>query len=254
MVTNAALIVRPNMDSPENGGAAGPYSYGEVWMQSVLNSLAFRGVRKQLYGDDAVASKFISAIESLNPSLVVGMGHGNAEAYAGQYTEGGYSILLTTANADLMAGRVVYLLSCLTAQELGPMMEARGATAYAGYNQEFVWTVSTPESPATDPLAAPFARASTMYPKVLIAGKTVEEAREEAIKTFNQEIEAWEQSTDTYAREVVKWLLWDRDAFTVLGDEAAVGFIPSTRTVLIAAGVIGVAAIGYWIYKRRKRG
>jgi len=257
MVKNAAVVTVPNRDSPENGGLEGPMAYGEVWMRSVLNSLAWRGgPRRALQGDAAIGSKFEDAVMSLDASLVVGVGHGNADTWVGQYieAESGYSVLLTPANADLMVGRVVYLLSCLTAQELGPEIVNRGGMAYAGYNEEFVWTTADPSHPATDRLAAPFARVSTMFPKVLIGGKTVKEAKDKAIEVFNQEIERWEQSTDPYAREVTKWLLWNRDAFTVLGDETAVGFIPSIRTVLIVAGAIGAAAtIGYLIYRRRKK-
>jgi len=252
MVTDAALVVRPNMDSPDNGGTAGPYSYGEVWMGSILSSLAWRGgLRKQLYGDDAVASKFASTVQSLDPSFVVGMGHGNEEVYAGQYINGAYSILMNLDNADLMAGRVVYLLSCLTAQQLGPAMIEKGAVAYAGYNQDFVWTVSG-GPPATDPLAAPFATSSTTYPKVLVKGKIVGEAKVRTIEVFNQQIAAWEKSADPYAREVVKWLLWDRDAFTVLGDEEARGLEPKLAIGLVISAVVA-GAIGYAVYRWRRR-
>lgn len=256
MVRNAAIVTNPNRDSPENGGTQGPYAYGVVWMGSVINSLFWRGgFRQVLQGDAAVGRKFEDATVSLDPSLIVGFGHGSEEIWTGQYVEaeGRYSVLLTPINADLMVGRVVYLLSCYTAQELGPEMIQRGAVAYGGYNQAFTWVGADPSSPATDRLAAPFGRASTAYPKEIIAGKTVKVAKDKAIEVFNQEMERWEQSDDPYAREVVKWLLWDRDAFTVLGNEEAVGFIPSTRTVIIAAAAIGAAAIGYWIYRRRRK-
>jgi len=254
MVQNAALVTNPNRDSPENGGTQGPYAYGVVWMRSIINALAFRGARQVLEGDVAVGSKFEDAARSMDPSIVVGFGHGASDMWVGQYIEAeGYSILLTPANADLMVGRVIYLLSCYTAQELGPEIVRSGAIAYAGYNQAFTWVGSDTSSPATDLQAAPFGRAATAYPRELVRGKTVKEAKDKAIEVFNQEIERWEQSDDIYAREVVKWLLWDRDAFTVLGDETAVGFIPRTPTVLIVAGAIAAAAAAYGIYRWRKR-
>ena len=253
MVTDSALVVRPNRDSPGNGGVAGPMAYGDLWMRSVLNSLMWRGgTRRQLYGDHAIGGEFTAATGSLNPSLVVGCGHGGPDIWVGQYITGqGYSTLLTTANAGLMAKRVVYLLSCLTAQSLGPEMIGKGAVAYAGYNQEFVWTVESPWSPATDRLAAPFGRVATMFPRVLDGSKIVREAKERTLEVFEQEIERWEKSSDPYAREVVKWLLWDRDAFTVLGDEEARGLEPKLATGLVLS-IAGVGALAYGIYRYRR--
>lgn len=257
MVSDAALVVRPNRDSPLNGGMEGPMAYGELWMGMVLSSLTWRGgTRRQLHGDYAISSQFTGATQSLDPSLVVGVGHGNSDTYTGQYIAGGYSVLLTLYNAGMMAGRVVYLLSCSTAQNLGPEMISKGAVAYAGYNLDFVWTVESPWSPATDRLAAPFGKASTMFPKVLVGGRIVRDAKAKAIEVFNQEIERWEGSTDPYAREVVKWLLWDRDAFTVLGNEEARGLDPKLAIGLVASAA-GVGALAYGIYRyrrRRKRG
>ena len=259
MATDAALVTRPTRDSPQNGGTAGPYAYGQIWMRSVLNSLLWRGgTRKQLYGDDAVRSKFEEAVQSLDPSLFVGMGHGSENAFSGQYVEGmfggEYSVLLTIENADLMAGRVVCLCSCLTAKQLGPALIEKGAVAYAGYNQPFAWVVSTPETPWFDRHAEPFGRAVTKFPKTLVYGKTVGAAKEEALKVFEQEMERWEKSDDPYAREVVKWLNFDMQAFTVLGSEETKGLEPKVAAGLVAtAAGVGAGAIGYVIYRWRKK-
>lgn len=244
---DAALVVRPNRDSPENGAAAGPMAYGQLWMGYVLSSLRWTGApRKELRGNDAVGDKFDGAVRTENPSLVAGAGHGSADTWVGQYVpeEYGYSTLLTTYNADLMKDRVVYLLSCLTAKELGPEIVRRGARAYAGYREEFVWTVESPESPATDRLAAPFGAASTAFPKVLIGGRTVREARERTLEAYEAEMEEWERSEDPYAREVVKWLNWDMQALAVEGDEEARGLKPRLALGLVlSAAAVGVGAL-----------
>jgi hypothetical protein len=256
MVKNVALVTIPNRDSPENGGAQGPYAYGVVWMNGILSSLLLKGERRQvLQGDSDVGDKFEDAARATDPCLIIGFGHGASDIWVGQYvpTEERYSTLLTPANADLMAGRAVYLLSCLTAQELGPALVNSGAISYAGYNQEFTWVGSETSSPATDLHAAPFGTAATAYPKELIAGKTVAEARDRAIAVFNEEIAKWEQSDDSYAREIVKWLLWDRDAFIVLGDDTTTAIIPRIPVILIVGGAIVAGAVAYAIYRRRKR-
>lgn len=253
MPRDAALVVRANRDSPENGGAAGPMAYGDLWTGWVLNSLRWRGgARRDLRGNDAVGVKFESAVRTEDPSLLVGCGHGNPDTWVGQYVEKerGYSTLMTTHNAGLMGGRVVYLLSCLTGRELGPAMVRLGAIAYTGYSDEFIWTVESPESPATDRLAAPFGNASTVFPKALVEGKTVREAKEKALRVFEAEMERWEKSEDPYAREVVKWLLWDRDAFTVLGDEGARGLEPRIALGLLL-GAIAIGVVAFMLIRRR---
>lgn len=255
MVVDAALVVRADRDSPENGNKEGPMAYGNLWMGYVLNSLRWRGgVRKDLRGDDAVGEKFKDAVESLDPSCLIGCGHGSPDTWTGQYIEDRYSTLLTPYNAGLMEGRVVYLLSCLTGQKLGPEIVSHGALAYGGYTEEFVWTVESPESPATDKLAAPFGNASTTFPKLLVGGKTVSEAREKALAVFEAEMEKWEKSEDPYAREVVKWLNFDMQAFTVLGDEEATGLDPKLAQGIVITAVIGVSAvIGIILYRRRRK-
>lgn len=254
MPRDVALVVRANRDSPENGGTAGPMAYGNLWMSWVLNSLRWRGgARGELRGDDAIGEKFEGAVKTEDPSFVTVCGHGSPDTLVGQYLEAerGYSTLMTTGSAGLMSGRVVYLLSCLTARELGPSMVRQGALAYAGYRDEFVWIVESPESPATDRFAAPFGSASTAFPTALVEGKTVREAKERTLAVFEREIERWEKSPDPYAREVVKWLLWNRDSLTVEGDEEIRGLEPRIALgLLLSAVAIGVVA--FIIIRRRK--
>jgi hypothetical protein len=254
MVKNVALVTIPNRDSPENGGTDGPYAYGVVWMNSILSSLLLKGEKKQvLQGDADVGSRFNDATMTTDPCLIVGFGHGSADIWVGQYVpaDGAYSTLLTSANVNLMSGRSVYLLSCLTGQQLGPALVNGGAISYAGYNQEFTW-VGSETSPATDVRSASFGKAGTAYPKELIAGKTVAEARDRAIAVFDEEIARWGQSDDIYAREIVKWLLWDRDALTVLGDQASTAIIPGAPLTLIIGGVIAISVAAYGVYRWRK--
>lgn len=255
MPRDAALVVRANRDSPENGGTAGPMAYGDLWIGWVLNSLRWRGgARMDLRGNDAVGDKFENAVRTEDPSLLVGCGHGSPDTWTGQYVEEarGYSTLMTTYNAGLMKDRVVYLLSCLTGQQLGPGMVRLGATAYAGYRDEFIWAVESPESPAADRLAAPFGNASTMFPKALVEGKTVREAKAKALGVFEAEMERWEKSEDPYAREVVKWLLWDRDAFTVIGNEGAKG-LESRIAIGLVLSAIAIGAVAFILIRRRRR-
>ncbi len=255
MPRDAALVVRANRDSPVNGDMAGPMAYGHLWMGWILNSLRWRGgARLDLRGNDAVGVKFESAVRTEDSSLLVGCGHGNPEIWVGQYVEAErrYSTLMTTYNAELMRGRVVYLLSCNTARKLGPEIIRKGGIAYAGYNDEFVWTVESPESPAADRLAAPFGSASTTFPRALVGGKTVREAKEQTLKAFDGEIERWEKNEDPYAREVVKWLLWDREAFTVLGNEEARGLEPRIALGLLLSA-IAVGAVAFILIRRRRK-
>ena len=261
------LVVRPTRDSPENGGTAGPLAYGQYWLQHVVWSLRVRDLPTvDLRNHDAVRPTFEEAVRNENPSVVVGAGHGLSTLYSGQFLGPGYSLLLARPgtpeekpdlhidldNAGIMRGRVVYLLSCLAGKSLGPYIVERGGRAFAGFSEEFVWTVSSPRLPGVDDLARSFGRLATAFPKALASGRTVGEAEEEFRRTADAEVRRWEESGHPFAREVVKWLLWDKDAFTVIGDKSARPVPRRPRTLLwrigALAGLAGaVARWGTWV-------
>ena len=194
-----------------------------------------------LEGDLASRVDLWLALDGKDPAFFTGVGHGSPTQFAGQYDAlGRPDIMLDLGNADWMAGRVVYLLSCLTAKELGPKIIEEGAISYVGYVADFYWVVMNPNRPGGDPYARGFGSATAAVVLTLLRGGDVGQAYNRSIETFDKYIEYWRNSEDPYAREVIKWLIWDRDATIALGDLQATVVEPRPPVVLIRAGLVGL--------------
>ncbi|MEM4846750.1 MAG: hypothetical protein QW794_03210 [Thermosphaera sp.] len=123
-------------------------------------------------------------------------------------------------NVDPLKGRGVYLLSCSTAKELGYDIVNKGGKAYVGYYEDFTWVVGELSTdPYGDIYQASFFRPIEVFLKALADGKTIKEATDAQVDQFNKEIEYWRNSGDPYAVYVIYYLIWDRDAIRLYGDE-----------------------------------
>ena len=194
-----------------------------------------------LEGDLATRVDLRLALDEKDPAFFVACGHGSPTQLAGQYDALGIpDIMLDLGNADWMAGRVVYLLSCSTGKELGPKIIEVGGAAYMGYNENFYWVVKNPNKPGWDLYARGFGSAVAAVVLTLLRGGDVTQAYNHSIETFDKYIEYWRKSNDPYGREIVKWLLWDRDATVALGDVQATVVEPRPPAVLIRAGLLGL--------------
>jgi len=155
-----------------------------------------------------------------DPLFVNGFGHGSETAYTGD----GETTIFTNTECSILAGRVVYLLSCVTANILGPAIISVGGIAYGGYDISWTWLMYKSDvDPYTDWYAEGYWRASNEFPISLIQGETVARAKERCIAEYDRWIGIWEteRSDDPYAASVIKYLIWDRDGLVVLGDESA---------------------------------
>lgn len=174
-----------------------------------------------LSGSKCIRSEIYDKLENLNPSLFAAMGHG----YIDTFTDNNEAIVWRCGYISCsyppgnLKNRIVYLWSCLTARELGPEIINYGATAYIGFNEEWIWVSSSPAGdPYNDPYARCFFDSGNEVIKALVDGCTVKEAVQRAIDRYNQWIEYWKQSNDVHATECIKYLAWDRDALVSLGN------------------------------------
>jgi hypothetical protein len=68
---------------------------------------------------------------------ITGVGHGTYDCFAGYYNHPVFSV--TDLNPAVVAGKIVHLLSCNTANGLGPDMVAVGCRAFFGYCAPFTF-------------------------------------------------------------------------------------------------------------------
>jgi len=214
------IVNRPNHDD------ATKYAY--YWFEKVIAYMKARGFTiTDAKGVSATRANWLANLK--NQIFQTGVGHGNAEVWAGMYNE-----VLLRANRDepLMEGRVVYPLACSVGQILGPQLVSIGkAWAFLGWNVDFTFMAS--KRPGTgDPDDDPYQKAF-MDPVIYVCyafadGKRPSEAWEIGLKIWKQKIaEAPEGSAQK------KWLIHDCDGWmkTIDKDDPITGVAPAIEKV-----------------------
>jgi len=160
-----------------------------------------------------------NTINSFQPFLIYGFGHGNVNVYTANSET---PVWHTGEPLTHLAGKVIYLLSCLTAQQLGPYMIDQGALGYGGFLISWTWmTGNVNGDPYEDKYAKGFYKSTNKFFEALLDGMTLEQAMQASIAEYNYWIYWWENSGEDNASEVVKWLLHDRDGLVIYGDPTA---------------------------------
>lgn len=144
---------------------------------------------------------------------IIGVGHGAPDAYAGHNDQ----IMMTVDSLPNLKNKVVILLSCETAQQLGPAIVEAGAAGYIGWKEDFVWIMDIDQAttPWTDEWAQP-----TIIPVVncmnsVLDGKTIGAA-------YNKMLEEFEQNLAEEDEEMIAdCLAFNRKNAVMLGDENA---------------------------------
>lgn len=96
-----------------------------------------------LTGSTNVRSTFETEIKDWSVTYTSGIGHGSPSRYTGNAGSNLWQV--GSYDASEPAGKIVHLLSCLTAQILGPDLVANGANAYFGYHPSFYINWSYPD-------------------------------------------------------------------------------------------------------------
>ncbi|MEM4570124.1 MAG: hypothetical protein QXE66_02320 [Desulfurococcaceae archaeon] len=170
----------------------------------------------QCHCQNALRDRIEETIEMYKPVAFVGCGHGVEDKYLGH----GNKVVFQVCDVDPLIEKGVYLLSCLTARQLGHDIVNKGGKAYVGYYELYYIVYGTrSEDPYGDIYQASFFRPIERFLKELADGKTIKEAVEAQIDQFNKEIEYWRNSGDPDAPFVIYYLIWDRDAIRLYGDE-----------------------------------
>ena len=236
---NSVLILNPEFDLAT--------SFTHHWTNEVINEAQQLGLNVVvLDGDEARLPQFESIIENNDPLFIYGAGHGSEEIFTGQNQE---NILWVPtnypghehadSNVNLVRERVTYLLSCLTAQALGPAIAAQPNTYYIGYREDFVFTGFTPG----DKYSESFKAGTNEIAKSLLRGKTIIEAYNAGIAKFDEEIIKWQQSFDSSAPFVVSALLHNRDVLVAIG----AGIPPQPAEITVRPPLMEMLTSGYGI-------
>jgi hypothetical protein len=169
--------------------------------------------------ENANQSYVYNMIDQNDPGVIYGFGHGNQTRYTAQHRED----IFNTYECDKVKGRMVYLLSCLTAQALGPMMMEKGAVAYAGFNIEWTWVAEQDVNknviyvdPYDDKLAKGFYESANELMVALCNGLSFIEAVHASVQKYTEWINYWYETGGPDSNDCIAWLAHDRDGLVAL--------------------------------------
>jgi len=204
MPTNSLLTIRPDYELVTR--------YGAAWQTQILSAAGAAGLPTiDLYGSNATATNFFSSLESQDPLIVNIFGHGNYNLIVCQNNE---LLLQAGVNDDVLAGRVIYDLSCRAGRNLGASAYARGAVSFLGYTEDF-WVCFSygdhPDGAMSNPLADEVSRgffeSHNSAPISFIRGSTTTASYSVSQSTFNYWIGVWGAIDSLVAADLV----WNRD-------------------------------------------
>lgn len=205
------LITRPNYDRTTK--------YISEWAKKVIKVAKEKSYEVfDLDGKRANRKDFESMIRKLKPSFLFLNGHGNTDVVTGQNDE---PLVQANVNEDILTGIVTYALSCSSGKVLGPKAIERGATAYIGYREEFIFLFDETRrtQPIMDKLAAHFFEPSNQVAVALLKGHTAKEAHENSKGYFGRGIHKLLTSQATDQESVaIRYLFWDMQHQVCLGN------------------------------------
>ncbi len=144
---------------------------------------------------------------------ISGIGHGAPNEYTGDKIA---AILQVGAYDPLeVKGKVIHLLSCQTAKELGKDVVTNGAKAYAGYFENFTIVWDDPATPGNE--TELFWESDSTFDIGMANGYTVEQAHNATIAAYNAAIASVPNTS------AATWLTWDRNYFRSPVSDAAYG-------------------------------
>lgn len=224
---------------------------GYYAIQHALEYAAAKGTWTCIDMAESHATKeyIFPAIEQYDPMYFYGFGHGSPTIFTGDTTQEIFSV----ENCGNLAGRYIYLLSCLTANALGPAIIQNGALSYAGYNISWTWMNETDPSgdPYTDKYARGFWESANELWNSFCDGNSFVVAQRDCIDKYNEWIDYWTNTApeDPESENCIMWLLWDRNGLVVVGEG---GEFPPARagiSSIVVYGTILLALAGAaWLF------
>jgi hypothetical protein len=195
-------LTRPNHDEGT--------TYLFHWSKPVIK-LALKKKNKivDIAGKKANKANFIGRLTKIKPDFVFFNGHGSQTAILGQNNE---PLLSTRDKLELSNKLIIYSRSCNCASRLGPHCLRRGAKAFIGYTQPFIffYNPDLTTHPLTDKGAELFLEPSNRVITTLLKGHSPEEADKRAKQAFQKNIQ--KLSTSETPQEyslVIRFLFWD---------------------------------------------
>lgn len=206
------LITRPEYDYTTR--------YISAWAEKYLELAGEKGYAIiDLKRERANRKEFESIIQKKKPEFVILNGHGNSDEVAGDNNK---TLVETNTNAEMLAGKITYALSCQSAKKLGVKVGSYPATSYIGYKEDFafIYLEKYRRKLTEDTLAGFFLEPSNAIVISLIKGHSTGESFSRGQQEFTKNIQKLltsNVSSDEYS--ALRFLVWDLKHLTLCGDK-----------------------------------
>jgi len=188
-----SLVIRPKFDEVTG------YSYR--WAEDTVQVLRPQGEVCDLGGGVVARGTVHECIGRDDPFFVVHYDHGEEDAWMGGPDER----VITTGDAQLLSGRIVYTMNCLSAKRLGAEAWKKGAIVYVGYAEVFAFM------PEEEDL---FRQAASHGLRLYVAEgvRDLPTIKAKMVEKYDEMI----GQAKSYWTQI--WLTHDRDALRVIAD------------------------------------
>ena len=143
-------------------------------------------------------------IEKFDPYIIFLNGHGTDYSFKGK--DGETDVITRCKNDHLFKDRVVYALSCFTANILGKSSRNKGCECYIGYTKKFIFLHQEMDDPLKDYVSEPFMTVSNEIIMTLIKGGSPEQAIQNFNKLSDGLIDYWKKQNNPVAPFIQRYL------------------------------------------------
>ena len=210
------LITRPQHDKETSY----LYSFSKAIISIVKEQKEIH--LNNLEGTKANRKNVEAGLSSKEKTLAFFNGHGNEEIVFGHQDKP----ILDENNVGLTKDKIVYALACSSLVTLGEVAVRKGAKAYIGYSEEFMWVGEPSKSavPDKDKNAAPFRKACHVLINSLVSGISVGKSIEKTKQEYKKLIRTYGSSQDDPygdAPAIGFALAWNLSYLDMVGDSEA---------------------------------
>lgn len=210
------LITRPQHDKETSY----LHSFSKAIVSIVKDKPEIR--LNNLEGTTANRRNVEEGLSSQEKTLAFFNGHGNEETVFGHADKP----ILDGNNVALTKDKIVYALACSSLVMLGEIAVKKGAKAYIGYSEEFMWVGEPSKSavPDKDKNAAPFRKACHMLIHSLVSGFSVGKSMDKTKQEYKKLIRTYGSSRDDPygdAPAIGFALAWNLSYLDLVGDSEA---------------------------------
>ncbi len=160
-----------------------------------------------------------SILQKKEPLLVFFNGHGDEGCIMGHNNE---VLLAVGKNEQLLISKIIYSLSCRSGKKLGLKGVQIGASAYLGYDDDFIFVRDENKlrTPLEDKTAQLFLEPSNQIMVSMLKGHTAGNSHERSKRNFRKSV-LKVASSESYDNYLIPYLIWNMQHQVCLGNENA---------------------------------